>query len=648
MSGKRTRLVDETPEHYVMHDGVAPFRVPKAGLSDAMHQKIQAMADGGRVEKPHIKGKILSETTTQDPNPEKPHIQGRIISETTTYPEPEKPHTKGRILSETTIPEERRPVDADELSQLSVSRWRGGEIPARGYADGGGVDDLPMMRDPGPSVVSIPMGTAGGVPGPVDINPAVYVPPEPIAPPAPDPGLDLAALPGMPGREIPGSMDWYNKHAKEGVEAAAVKELDKRKMGEQVKGALERVGQDAGASAAPPVAPARPAGVPGVRVPGAPAMSPDEEIGAIEAQKRLAAQEGDIKAKALEAQAEAAKATAQGLADWQKQRQQQAEQARQMTDRAMAQHQAIADDMARTDMTVDPGRYWATRSTGGKIAGIIGLALGAIGAGGDGINRAAGLINQAIDRDLDAQKSEHELRMRKGQAALAASQTAYGMMRNRISDDSAALDASKAALLDIAAAKAKAIADSTAAPLARNQALGLVASLTEKSAQYKQGLQQKTFDNQMKQTERAQEAQKIGLEAQKVGIEAVKAEKAGSALSNEEKSKVYDVEATTRNIRRNIARAKDLIKAYGTYEAFGAGGTELKRAIGDIAQDTARLMDPGSTVKEGELAEAKKKLGVEGGELFTSNETAMKLLDSFEQGIEERRGTALRVRGIRP
>ncbi len=65
-----------------------------------------------------------------------------------------------------------------------------------------------------------------------------------------------------------------------------------------------------------------------------------------------------------------------------------------------------------------------------------------------------------------------------------------------------------------------------------------------------------------------------------------------------------------------------------------------------MAQDSARLKDPGSTVKDSELQNAKKAIGVSGGEIFSlSNGTALKLLDSYEKGIEQRQAEAFAVRG---
>lgn len=64
------------------------------------------------------------------------------------------------------------------------------------------------------------------------------------------------------------------------------------------------------------------------------------------------------------------------------------------------------------DAEIDPKNFWATKSTGEKVAAMIAVALGGLGqaflakAGRQpGRNAALDILNQAIDRDIDAQKA---------------------------------------------------------------------------------------------------------------------------------------------------------------------------------------------------------------------------------------------------
>lgn len=57
---------------------------------------------------------------------------------------------------------------------------------------------------------------------------------------------------------------------------------------------------------------------------------------------------------------------------------------------------------------VDPGRFYNSLSTGSQIAAAVSIALGGLGGGvsGHGGNIALDTINKAIDRDIDAQKTD--------------------------------------------------------------------------------------------------------------------------------------------------------------------------------------------------------------------------------------------------
>lgn len=56
--------------------------------------------------------------------------------------------------------------------------------------------------------------------------------------------------------------------------------------------------------------------------------------------------------------------------------------------------------------TIDPNRYWANKPTWTKIAAVFGMALGGGVAARGGQNTAMEMINAAINRDIEAQRSE--------------------------------------------------------------------------------------------------------------------------------------------------------------------------------------------------------------------------------------------------
>lgn len=114
-------------------------------------------------------------------------------------------------------------------------------------------------------------------------------------------------------------------------------------------------------------------------------------------------------------------------------------------DEMRQKYDVVAADV-KANSQIDPNRYWASKSTGAKIGAAISIALGAIGAGlqGRGDNAALGIIKDAIDKDIDAQKANIAAK-REG---LAETQTMYSMMRQQFSDERQAEQATRAIAID--------------------------------------------------------------------------------------------------------------------------------------------------------------------------------------------------------
>lgn len=100
---------------------------------------------------------------------------------------------------------------------------------------------------------------------------------------------------------------------------------------------------------------------------------------------------------------------------------------------------------ALSKMSVDPDRFWASRSTGQKVAGVVSLFLGGFLQGmRGGPNAGLDMLNQYIDRDIEAQKFAY------GAARDTAQQqqTAFGMAMQKYQNVDAAKAAARAAALD--------------------------------------------------------------------------------------------------------------------------------------------------------------------------------------------------------
>lgn len=128
--------------------------------------------------------------------------------------------------------------------------------------------------------------------------------------------------------------------------------------------------------------------------------------------------------------------------------------------------QQAREEMKRIDTSVDPGKMWRDRSMVGKIFSIIGLVAGTVG-NDNGVNRAASLLNSQIDRDIDAQKSEHELALRKGQSAVTSAENLYSISRQVAQDDIAAGLAAKGSALDLVANQVALAAARAGSPMAK-------------------------------------------------------------------------------------------------------------------------------------------------------------------------------------
>lgn len=104
------------------------------------------------------------------------------------------------------------------------------------------------------------------------------------------------------------------------------------------------------------------------------------------------------------------------------------EMAARPTSQQIMEKYSAADDAFKQYINthdVDPNHYWADKRTGQKIASGIGLFLGGFGSAFTGqANPALGIINNAIEKDIDAQKSN-----------LDKKKTLWGMNREAMKDE---------------------------------------------------------------------------------------------------------------------------------------------------------------------------------------------------------------------
>jgi hypothetical protein len=113
---------------------------------------------------------------------------------------------------------------------------------------------------------------------------------------------------------------------------------------------------------------------------------------------------------------------------------------------------------------VDAGHFWGSRSTEQKLSIGIGMFLGAFG--GPGGNAAVQVVEDAIKRDIDIQKTDLE----KGKTKIGMQQNLLGQMREQFGDERQAEAAAKLAMLQQAEMKTRAIAAQYKSPQIQAQA----------------------------------------------------------------------------------------------------------------------------------------------------------------------------------
>ena len=149
--------------------------------------------------------------------------------------------------------------------------------------------------------------------------------------------------------------------------------------------------------------------------------------------------------------------------------------------------QAAQEEINKIDTHIDPGRFWASKSTGERILARIGIALSAVGSGlAGGQNQALAYINNAIDKDIDAQKTQHQYAMEKGRAKLEGAKTLFEMGRQIFDDNNTATASAHAMALDLYKNKLLQAADTYASPLAKLNAQKLAQEMDIEAKKYHQ------------------------------------------------------------------------------------------------------------------------------------------------------------------
>lgn len=510
----------------------------------------------------------------------------------------------------------------NEIRGMAPKMAEGGSVPLLGPQRGSPPVIYDQFGNPVPDFGAPPVDAGINFSAPPPVSDAGM----PMAPAAPPPpafdinarAAELEAMPSMHSKAA-GDADEAKRAASFASAHAPAKEA--AALGIRPKGAAPAVAPQATAPAAP-VAPA-----PAVPRGSGPMPGMADVRGGIEVQKGAAVQAANVAAEQGRAEGEARGAYELQLEANALEQKGLRERAAARGAEMMAKRAQLEDEMRNIDTTVDPGRFWASRSTAGKIAGIIGLALGALGAGADGVNRAAGMLTAAIDRDLEAQKAEHTIRMQKGRAVLDANQAGYAMHRQIFEDDLAAMAAAKATAIGIAENKLKQIAAGAQGPAAQAQAIALAGALQVKKGELEATAANTAFDN--------------NVQRMLAGAQLAKPAPGGQA----DKAALTEIEGRNQSINQSGKKLLDLIDAYGTSETITPGiEGQMGQLANDMAVDAAKLKDPTSVARPGEVELELQNLFKPGA--WQRDASAKAKIQAFMNNAEARRATAYSVRGF--
>jgi hypothetical protein len=112
------------------------------------------------------------------------------------------------------------------------------------------------------------------------------------------------------------------------------------------------------------------------------------------------------------------------------------------------------------------------------------------------------------------------------------------------------------------------------------------------------------------------------------------------------KEKFTEIESRRKTINDSLAQLQKMVSEDGTYELFGSHNKDMDRLIDGIATDMAKLQDPESVARPGEVELVRKNL-VESG-MFQRNSTAQNVLKNFENEVKKRADAAYSIRGLTP
>lgn len=182
-------------------------------------------------------------------------------------------------------------------------------------------------------------------------------------------------------------------------------------------------------------------------------------------------------------------------------------------DKEVGEFQRLSKELQKPEAQVDPSRFWASRNTGQKILGAIGLALGGFAQGlTGGRNPALDILQKAMDDDMGAQRDNLANARAQKRDALTGQQTLLGMARQRFSDEATAEAAAYAAGLGKVQAQITSMASRYGNKETMANADLLNAQLEQKRGEYELRAKQLISDNALKWANHSLQRAELGIQ----------------------------------------------------------------------------------------------------------------------------------------
>lgn len=312
----------------------------------------------------------------------------------------------------------------------------------------------------------------------------------------------------------------------------------------------------------------------------------------------------------------------------------------------LAENEALQQDIR--DGHINPDKFWTgDPKTGEGSHSKIMTGIGMILAGfnpTNSPNAAIAFLDKQMDRNLEAQRrnlSSKESLLAANAQKTGNIQAAYQLTRAQLSGQLANKLAMEAAKAQGPMAKAAAMQAAGQFKAKANEELQKYAAAQTVSNLEAQAAQDPSRVPALFSALQATDPKKAEDYRQRLipGVNKF-------ANTKEDATLLKEVVARKSSIESNADKAINLIKKAGTYEALGPHNATINMLADQIATDFAKMQDPQSAARPGEVEMVKRNL-IEAG-LSGQNKTAIAQLKRFYDTVEQRQAAAFSARGIQP